>query len=105
MLRGNLRRALGLVRRRTHRGEPLRITLYEREGCGLCDEAHRALRRIGLDRPLEIERIDVDRDAALREPYTLRVPVLRLGAAELDAAGLGDGAIARWIAEAERGSE
>lgn len=105
MLRGNLGRALGLVRRRTHRGEPLRVMLYEREACGLCAEAYRALRRVGLDRPLEIERIDVDRDAALRDTYALRVPVLRLGAAELDAAGLGDGAIARWIADAERGSE
>lgn len=105
MLRGNLRRAIGLVRRRTHRGEPLRITLYEREECGLCAEAHRALRRIALDRALEIERIDVDREAALRDTYTLRVPVLRIGTAELDAAGLGDGAIARWIMDAERGSE
>jgi glutaredoxin len=98
MLRGNLRRALALVRKRTHRDEPVRVTLYERAECGLCDEAHRALRRIGLDRALEIERIDVDRDPALRDRYTLRVPVLRIGAFELDAAGLEDGAIARWLA-------
>ena len=98
MLQGNLRRALGLVRRRTHRGEPLRLTLYERVGCGLCDETHRALRRIALDRALEIERVDIDRDAALIDRYTLRVPVLRMGDAELDAAGLDDGALARWLA-------
>jgi len=98
VLQGNLRRALGLVRRRTHRGEPLRVTLYERSGCGLCDETHRALRRIALDRALEIERVDIDRDAALIDRYTLRVPVLRLGTAELDAAGLDDGALARWLA-------
>lgn len=98
MLQENLRRALGLVRRRTQRGEPLRLTLYERAGCGLCDETHRALRRIALDRALEIERVDIDRDAALADRYALRVPVLRLGDAELDAAGLDDGAIARWLA-------
>lgn len=103
MLQGNLRRALALVRRRTHREEPLRVTLYERQGCGLCDETHRALRRIALDRAIEIERVDVERDAVLRERYTLRVPVLRTGDAELDAAGLEDGAIARWLAEASRG--
>ena len=98
MLRGNLRRALMLVRKRTLREEPLRVTLYERAGCGLCDETHRALRRIGLDRALEIDRVDIDRDAGLRDRYTLRVPVLRVGEAELDAAGLEDGAVARWLA-------
>ena len=98
MLRGNLRRALALARRRSPRGEPLRVTLYERAGCGLCDEAHRALRRIGLDRSLAIERVDIERDPELTARYTLRVPVLRSGGAELDAAGLDDGAIARWLA-------
>lgn len=98
MLRGNLRRALTLVRRRTLREEPLRVTLYERAGCGLCEETHRALRRIGLDRALDIDRVDVDRDAGLRDRYTLRVPVLRVGESELDAAGLEDSAVARWLA-------
>lgn len=98
MLQGNLRRALGLVRRRTHRGEPLRVTLYERAGCGLCDETHRALRRLALDRALEIERVDIDRVTALTDRYALRVPVLRVGDAELDAAGLDDAAVARWLA-------
>ncbi len=58
------------------------------------DAAHRALRRVGLDRPLEIERV---RTADTR--YVLRVPVLAVDGAELDAAGLEDGAIARWLAE------
>jgi len=98
VLQGNLRRALGLVRRRTHRGEPLRVTLYERAGCGLCDETHRALRRLALDRALEIERVDIDRVTALTDRYALRVPVLRVGDAELDAAGLDDAAVARWLA-------
>ncbi len=94
MLRGNLQRALALVRRRTHRGPALRVILYERPGCQLCDAAYRALRRVGLDRPLEIERVTTDDDR-----YLLRVPVLRVGEAELDAAGLEDGAVARWLAE------
>ena len=91
-MRGDLRRALGLVRRRTFRGPPLRVVLYEKAGCHLCDEAYRALRRIGLDRPLEIERVRTD-----EERYVLRVPVLAVGGEELEAAGLEDGAIARWL--------
>ena len=91
-MQGNLRRALALVRRRTFRGPPLRVVLYEKEGCHLCDEAYRALRRVGLDRPLEIERVRTDEDR-----YVLRVPVLAVGGEELDVAGLEDGAIARWL--------
>lgn len=73
------------------------MTLYERPGCGLCAETYRALRRIGLDRPLAIERTDVVADPAL-ERLLLRIPVLRVGGEELDAAGLSERELARWLA-------
>ena len=76
------------------------MTLYERPGCHLCDETHRALRRIALERPLEISRIDITTDAALERAYVLRIPVLRAGGRELDAAGADDAAIAAWLADA-----
>lgn len=98
MLRGNLRRGLALVRLRTHRGPPLRVTLYERPGCHLCEEAHRALRRIGLDRPLAIERVDITADPARERRYLVRIPVLAVGERELDVAGLADREIAAWLA-------
>lgn len=85
------------MRRRTYRGPPLVVRLYERAGCHLCDETHRALRRAGLDLPLQIERIDVDTDEALMRRYTLRVPVIALGGDELDAAGVADAVLARWL--------
>jgi hypothetical protein len=97
VLRGNLRRGLALVRLRTHRAPPLDVTLYERAGCHLCDETHRALRRIGLDRPLAIDRMDITSDPALELRYILRVPVVRVGDAELDTAGLADREIAAWL--------
>lgn len=97
MLRGNLRRALTLARLRTHRGEPLAVTLYERAGCHLCEETHRALRRIGLDRPLEVRRMDIAADPALELRYLIRIPVLAVGPRELDAAGLTDGELAAWL--------
>jgi glutaredoxin len=97
VLRGNLRRGLALARLRTHRAPPLAVTLYERAGCHLCEETHRALRRIGLDRPLAIERIDIAADPALERLYLVRIPVLKVGDAELDAAGLADREIAAWL--------
>jgi glutaredoxin len=96
-MRGNLRRGLALVRRRTHHGPPLAVRLYERAGCHLCDETHRALRRAGLDLPLAIERIDVDTDEVLLRRYTLRVPVIAAAGDELDAAGVDDAALVRWL--------
>lgn len=97
MLRGNLRRGLALVRLRTHRTPPLDVTLYERPGCHLCEETHRALRRIGLDRPLAIERVDISTDPVLERRYLVRIPVVAAGERELDAAGLADREIADWL--------
>ena len=97
MLRGNLRRGLALVRLRTHRAPPVTVTLYERAGCHLCEETQRALRRIGLDRPLAIERVDIAADPGLELRYVVRIPVLAVGEAELDAAGLPDRKLADWL--------
>lgn len=70
----------------------------ERPGCELCAEAHRALRRIALDRPIEVERVDISAGpGSVQDRYLLRIPVLVAGGEELDAAGLEDGAIARWL--------
>jgi MFS family permease len=78
-----------------------RVTLFERPDCGLCDEVRGVLRRVGRGHELEVERVDIEADAALLDRYALRVPVLASDGRELDAAGLDEGAIARWLAEAQ----
>ncbi|MBU6422510.1 MAG: glutaredoxin family protein [Chloroflexota bacterium] len=97
---GDLRRALALVRRRTHRGPPLRVRFIEKADCHLCADAYRALRRVALDRPLEIDRVDIQgAPPEVHDRYVLRIPVLVVRGEELDVAGLDDKAIARWLAE------
>lgn len=96
-MRGDLRRALALVRRRTHRGAPLQVRLMEKPDCGLCAEAYRALHRVGLDMPLEVDRVDITKDAALFDRYALRIPVVVVRERELDAAGLDDRALRSWL--------
>jgi len=96
-MRGDIRRALALVRRRTHRGPPLGARLLEKSDCGLCAEAYRALRRVALDVPLEIERVDITKDPALFDRYALRIPVVVVGERELDAAGVDDRALRAWL--------
>lgn len=98
-MRGDLRRALALVRRRTHRGAPLRVRLLEKPECGLCAEAYRALRRVGLDVPLEVDRVDITKDPALFDRYALRIPVVVVGERELDAAGVDDRSLRAWLRE------
>jgi hypothetical protein len=80
----------------------IRIRLMERPDCGLCEEALAALRRVNRRTPLDIERVDVTRDPALEARYVVRVPVLVVGEAELDAAGIDDAAIGRWLTEVGR---
>jgi hypothetical protein len=96
-MRGDLRRALALVRRRTHRAAPLHVRLLEKPDCGLCAETYRALRRVGLDVPLEVDRVDITDDPALLDRYALRIPVLVVGERELDAAGVDDRGIRAWL--------
>ena len=87
------------MRRRTPRGPVLHVRFYEKAGCGLCGEAHRALTRVRMEMPLDIERLDIERDPALFDRYAIRIPVIAVGADELDVAGLEEPALRRWLVE------
>jgi hypothetical protein len=77
----------------------IHVRFLERPECGLCDEAMAALRRLSRRRPLDIERINIAGDPVLLDRYIVRVPVLIVGEAELDVAGIDDAAIGRWLDE------
>jgi hypothetical protein len=80
----------------------IRVRLMEKPGCGLCDEAMAAMRRASRNTPVDIERVDITGDPALFDRYVIRIPVLVVGEAELDAAGIDDAAIGRWLDEVGR---
>ena len=55
---------------------PIRLILYERDGCHLCDEARALLdEMVGPDRYARVD-IDFDDDLVLR--YGFRIPVITL---------------------------
>jgi len=87
------------VRRRTPRGPALHVRFYEKSGCGLCGEAYRALTRVRMEMPLNIERIDIETEPDLLDRYLIRIPVIAVGPDELDVAGLEEPALRRWLAE------
>jgi hypothetical protein len=77
----------------------IRVRLMERPDCGLCEEALAGLRRLSRAKRLDIERVDVTRDRTLLDRYVVRVPVLVVGDAELDVAGIDEAAVDRWLDE------
>lgn len=54
----------------------MRLTLYGRRYCHLCEDMERALGPLQDEFGFSLEVVDVDRDAALEREYGERVPVL-----------------------------
>lgn len=54
----------------------VRVTLYTRAGCHLCDVAKEVLESVRADRPFELDVVDIDGDPALVARYTHEVPVI-----------------------------
>jgi len=61
----------------------MRLSLYQRDDCPLCDAAYELLAAAGVP---DFEPLWIDGDAALESRYGARVPVLRrdIDGAELD---------------------
>ena len=54
----------------------LRLTLYSRPGCHLCDDMKAVVDRVAARVPLSLEVVNIDDDAALTARYGLEIPVL-----------------------------
>jgi glutaredoxin len=54
----------------------MRVELYTRVGCHLCDDAKAVIDRVRGRVPFELSVIDVDGDPALAERFGLEVPVV-----------------------------
>jgi hypothetical protein len=57
----------------------LRLTLYSKPGCHLCDEMKAVIRRVIDDKPeVSIDEIDISGDAMLTDRYGVEIPVLAI---------------------------
>ncbi len=54
----------------------IRLTLYTRSGCHLCEEMRAVVGRVAPDLGAILEEIDVDSDPALARAHGAEVPVL-----------------------------
>ncbi len=71
----------------------MKLTLYGKPGCCLCDEAKVAVAEVRAEIAFDLEEVDVSLDPRLHREYGERIPVVRVdgeGAFELgvDAAAL-----------------
>lgn len=53
-----------------------KITLYTRKECCLCDDMKEVVRQVAGEMSLNVEEVDVDGDADLRERHGHEVPLL-----------------------------
>ena len=59
------------------------VTVYTRQGCGLCRRAEHVVLHVGL-RAADITLVDIDHEPTdVRERYTLRVPVVAVDGVEV----------------------
>ena len=56
----------------------LRITVYSKRDCHLCDEAKGVLKRFAASYPLQINEQDIESDPALFEKFHDEIPVIFL---------------------------
>jgi glutaredoxin len=57
----------------------IRVTIYTRPGCHLCDEARREILRAGRRGDYTLEEVNIETDPALTARYGLEIPVVKIG--------------------------
>lgn len=57
----------------------MKLTMYSRPGCHLCDDMKAIVERVAETLPLVLEEIDISTDPVLETRYGLEIPVLMIG--------------------------
>lgn len=86
-------------RTRPPRPDVLEVTLYRKQGCGLCDQAEIALARLAKRMQFRVNPVDIDTDPALQARYFLEVPVVAIGEHEIARAPMSEWTLEDAIAD------
>lgn len=60
----------------------MRVVLYSRPGCHLCDQARQVLMAEQVGHPFELVEVDVQEDEDLEREYGIRIPVVEIDGEE-----------------------
>jgi glutaredoxin len=77
----------------------IRLTLYSRNYCHLCEEMIAILRRLQAELRFELEIVDVDSAPELERRYGEKVPVLTRGGEEICQYRLDPAVFAEYLAK------
>ena len=75
----------------------MRVTLYTRAGCHLCDDARAVLLSERARTPFEFEEVDIETSDALVAEYGVRIPVVDLDGVEVFEYTVDPGAFAAML--------
>jgi len=78
----------------------LRVIIYSRAGCHLCEVTEKMARRLQEERPFALDSVNVDGDTSLLERYGSRVPVVVIDGVEQFAGRATEGELRRAIKRA-----
>jgi len=78
---------------------PVRLTVYSRAYCHLCDDMIAGLHALQARFPFELDIVDVDGEPRLEERFGEDVPVLMHGERELCRHALADRLVTDYLAE------
>lgn len=60
----------------------VKVVLYSKPGCHLCDDVHEVLEEVRREQPFELEVRDISKSRKLIEAYGLDIPVVTIDGVE-----------------------
>ena len=76
----------------------IRVTLYSRPGCHLCEEMKEVIARVARRTPVDLVEVDISTDRGLEERYGLEIPVLELGGRKIAKYRISEDVLVRLLA-------
>ena len=75
----------------------IRLIIYSRPGCHLCDEMKAVVKNVARTIPLSLDEIDISADPALEAEYGLEIPVLLVDGKKTAKYRIAEDALARIL--------
>lgn len=76
----------------------MKVTLYTKQDCGLCEQAERLLRNIQETAGFELEVVDIEGEEAVYLRYWDRVPVVAVAGKEVAEAPIDEASLRSVLA-------
>ena len=75
----------------------IRLTLYSRPGCHLCDDMKAVVRQVSAAVPISVDDIDISGDPELERLYGLDIPVLLVDGTKVAKYRIAEGELVRIL--------